>query len=207
MIKNFLNNILKKKTNNFLEKITVNRKTIFGFWIYIMSDCIIFSTVFAVYFVMVHNISNGPSGKDFFNLKFVFLETFFLLLSSLFFSIAITFIKKCNSFMVILYLFLVFILGFFFIAIEVIEFLNLFRNNYLPMRSGFLSSFYALLWLHGFHVICGLFWIILMIFQIHILGLNKIIRTRILCLSIFWHFLDIIWIFLFTFVYLFGVIK
>ncbi|MCW5197528.1 cytochrome c oxidase subunit 3 [Buchnera aphidicola] len=207
MLKNFLNNIFSKKKNNLSEEIKVNRKTIFGFWIYIMSDCIIFSTIFAVYFVMVHNVSNGPSGKDFFNLKFVFLETFFLLLSSLCFSIAINFVKKCNSFMVMIFLFLVFILGFLFITIEFTEFLNLFRNNYIPSRSGFLSSFYTLLWLHGFHVICGLFWIILMIFQIYVLGIDKIIRTRILCLSIFWHFLDIIWIFLFTFVYLFGVIK
>lgn len=207
MIKNFLKNIFPKKEKKFLEKNTVNKKTIFGFWIYIMSDCIIFFTIFAVYFVMVHNISNGPSGKDFFNLKFVFLETFFLLLSSLFFSIAIDFLKKYNISMVIIFLFLVFMLGLFFITIEGIEFLNLFNKNYLPTRSGFLSSFYTLLWLHGFHVIFGLFWIVLMVFQIYILGINKTVRTRILCLSIFWHFLDIIWIFLFTFVYLFGVIK
>ncbi|WP_343183448.1 cytochrome c oxidase subunit 3 [Buchnera aphidicola] len=207
MFYNFLNKFLKKKTDNFSQNLNINKKKIFGFWIYIMSDCIMFATVFAVYFVMVHNISNGPSGKEFFNLNLVALETFILLLSSLFFSIVVNFLKKNNINMVCLFLFFVFLLGFLFIFIEGFEFFHLFKKNYCPTRSGFLSSFYTLLFLHGFHVIFGLIWTILMIFQIKIIGINKIINTRILCLSIFWHFLDIIWIFVFTFVYLFGIIQ
>jgi cytochrome o ubiquinol oxidase subunit 3 len=203
MICEFFKKFFYKKKQN----IDIDRKSIFGFWIYIMSDCIIFATVFSVYFIMVNNVANGPSGKDFFNLKIVFLETFILLLSSLLFSISIYFLKKSNVKMVCLFLLLVFLSGLFFILLERNEFLNLFKKNYLPSKSGFLSSFYLLLWLHGFHVIFGLMWIILLFVQVIKFGINKIIRTRLICLSIFWHFLDIIWIFLFTFVYLFGVIS
>ncbi|NIH16521.1 MAG: cytochrome o ubiquinol oxidase subunit III [Buchnera aphidicola (Periphyllus lyropictus)] len=208
MLYNFLKKIFFKKENNFSKDIfNINKKVIFGFWIYIMSDCIMFATAFSVYFVMVNNISNGPSGKDIFNLNIVELETLFLLLSSFMFSISLNFLKKNNSFMVCFFLFLVFILGFLFIFFESYEFFLLFHKNYYPTKSGFLSSFYFLLSFHGIHIIVGLIWILLMIFQIIILGINKNIITKILCLSIFWHFLDIIWIFLFTFVYLFGMIK
>ncbi|CAL4323201.1 Cytochrome bo(3) ubiquinol oxidase subunit 3 [Buchnera aphidicola (Periphyllus testudinaceus)] len=207
MFNNFLSKLFVKKIDNNSSNLQINKKKIFGFWIYILSDCIMFSTVFSVYFVMVNNISGGPSGKEFFNLNFVALETFILLLSSLFFSISIDFLKKYNVFMVCLFLFLVFSCGIFFIFLEGYEFFHLFKKHYYPTRSGFLSSFYCLLFLHGFHVISGLIWIVLMIFQISLIGINKIINTRILCLSIFWHFLDIIWIFVFTFVYLFGVIQ
>ncbi|WP_289846038.1 cytochrome c oxidase subunit 3 [Buchnera aphidicola] len=207
MMYNFFKKIffLQKKISS--ENFKIDKKSIFGFWIYIMSDCIIFATLFAVYFILVHNISDGPSGKEFFNLKFVFLETCILLLSSLFFSIVVDFLKKKNVLMVCTFLSLVFIFGLIFIFLEGYEFLNLFKKNYLPNRSGFLSSFYTILWLHGFHVIFGLIWIILIYSQIVVFGINKVITTRVICLSIFWHFLDIIWIFVFTFIYLFGVIS
>ncbi|NIG99240.1 MAG: cytochrome o ubiquinol oxidase subunit III [Buchnera aphidicola (Periphyllus acericola)] len=206
MFYNFFNKFFKGNIDNFFNDLKIDKKIIFGFWIYIMSDCIIFATVFSVYFVMVKNISNGPSGKEFFNLHFVELETFFLLLSSLFFSIAVDFLKKYNINMVCLFLLFVFLLGLSFLLLEGYEFFLLSKKNYYPTCSGFLSVFYTLLFLHGFHVISGLIWIILMIFQIILIGINKTTNTRILCLSIFWHFLDIIWIFVFTFVYLFGVI-
>ncbi|CAL4323106.1 cytochrome c oxidase subunit 3 [Buchnera aphidicola] len=206
MIYNFLKDFFLTQKRDVSENLDVDRKSIFGFWIYILSDCIIFATVFSVYFVMVNNISKGPSGKEFFNLKYVFIETVILLLSSLFFSIVVYFMKKFDVFMVCLFLSLVFFCGLFFLFLEGYEFFNLFQKDYLPDRSGFLSAFYFLLLLHGFHVFSGLLWLMLLFFQTIKFGINKIIRTRLICLSIFWHFLDIIWIFLFTFVYLFGVI-
>ncbi|WP_367680642.1 cytochrome o ubiquinol oxidase subunit III [Candidatus Fukatsuia anoeciicola] len=179
---------------------------IFGFWIYLMSDCILFATLFATYAVLVNNTAGGPSGKDIFNLSFVLIETFLLLFSSITYGITMLSMNKGNKDQVNLWLALTFILGLSFITMEFFEFHELITKGYGPNRSAFLSSFFVLVATHGIHVSVGLVWIIIMIIQTIKRGLSTINQTRLICLSLFWHFLDIIWICVFTIVYLLGVI-
>jgi len=179
---------------------------IFGFWIYLMSDCILFATLFATYAVLVNNTAGGPSGKDIFDLHFVLIETFLLLFSSITYGIAIISMNKGNKDQINLWLTLTFLLGLSFVTMEIFEFHELIIKGYGPDRSAFLSSFFALVATHGIHVSAGLFWIIIMIIQIIKRGLSIINQTKLMCLSLFWHFLDIIWICVFTIVYLLGVI-
>ncbi|AKC32229.1 cytochrome o ubiquinol oxidase subunit III [Candidatus Pantoea carbekii] len=180
---------------------------IFGFWIYLMSDCIIFATLFATYMVMVHNTAFGPIAKEIFKLPFVFLETMILLLSSIIYGMAVIAMDRQNKILVVTWLILTGILGSAFIIMELYEFYHLIMNNCGPNRSGFLSAFFTLVGVHGLHVSSGLIWMAVLILQIIKRGLTKINCTRIICLSMFWHFLDIIWIFVFSVVYLIGTMQ
>ena len=162
---------------------------VFGFWIYLMSDCIIFATLFATYAVMVNNTAGGPAGKDIFELPFVLVETALLLLSSITYGMAVISIKKEQKGAVIGWLALTFLFGLGFIG---------------PDRSGFLCGCFTLVGTHGLHVTSGLIWMLGLMFQISKRGLNATNRTRIMCLSLFWHFLDVVWICVFTVVYLMG---
>ncbi|PPI88399.1 cytochrome o ubiquinol oxidase subunit III [Candidatus Pantoea edessiphila] len=180
----------------------IESNKIFGFWIYLMSDCIMFAILFATYSVMVNNIADGPAGKDIFELPFVLAETFLLLLSSITCGMTLISINKN----IIFWLITTFLLGLGFISMEIYEFHSLIQRGYSPDRSGFLSNFFTLVGTHGFHVICGLIWMLVMIIQILKYGTRPNNVTRIICLNMFWHFLDIIWICLFTVVYLMGVI-
>ncbi|VFP84472.1 Cytochrome bo(3) ubiquinol oxidase subunit 3 [Candidatus Erwinia haradaeae] len=182
----------------------VGTNKIFGFWLYIMSDCIIFATLFATYGVMVNNIASGPAGRDFFSLPFVLLETFLLLLSSITHGLALIQMHNGHKNAVIGYLGLTFLLGLGFIGMEIYEFLHLISQGVSPQISGFLSGFFTLVGTHGLHVIAGMLWMLLLMLQVAIRGLTLINRTRLMCLSLFWHFLDIIWICVFTIVYLIG---
>ncbi|CAL4322685.1 cytochrome c oxidase subunit 3 [Buchnera aphidicola] len=202
---NFSENNISKENKSIIFK-NFSKNSVFGFWIYMMSDCIIFATMFAVYEVMLNSISNDFDKKKFFHLSIVVFETFFLLLSSLFTSILINFLNKKNKKKIFFYFFLIFLSGLTFIFLEIFEFLNLIKEGYVPQKDGFLSAFYSLLSLHGIHIIFGLLWIIFLCIQIFLFDLIKSVRTQIFCFSIFWHFLDIIWIFLFSFVYLIGAI-
>lgn len=177
---------------------------VFGFWIYLMSDCILFAALFATYAVLVNGIADGPSGKDIFDLRFVLIETFLLLLSSITYGIAMLGINKGCKNQVNIWLALTFILGLGFVAMEIFEFHELIAEGYGPDRSAFLSSFFALVATHGIHVSAGLIWIIIMIIQVMRRGLNTTNQTRLMCLSLFWHFLDVVWICVFTIVYLLG---
>ncbi|WWP02090.1 MAG: cytochrome o ubiquinol oxidase subunit III [Candidatus Dasytiphilus stammeri] len=183
-----------------------NSNKIFGFWIYLMSDCIIFATLFATYAVM---IANEPMDKNIFNLPFVLVETNCLLFSSITYGMAmVNMNKKARSKnKVLMWLFLTFLLGVCFIYMEIYEFHNLINNNYGPNRNGFLSSFFTLVGTHGIHVLSGLIWIVVLMSQVAYRGINATNKTRMVCLSLFWHFLDIIWICVFTVVYLLGTIK
>ncbi|WWP02519.1 MAG: cytochrome o ubiquinol oxidase subunit III [Candidatus Dasytiphilus stammeri] len=183
-----------------------NSNKIFGFWIYLMSDCIIFATLFATYAVM---IANGPMAKKIFNLPFVLVETNCLLFSSITYGMAmVNMNKKARSKnKVLMWLFLTFLLGVCFIYMEIYEFHNLINDNFGPNRNGFLSSFFTLVGTHGIHVLSGLIWIVVLMSQVAYRGINATNKTRMVCLSLFWHFLDIIWICVFTVVYLLGTIK
>lgn len=204
-----INKIFSKFRLTFNKNIIYNNEEnkIFGFWIYLMSDCILFATLFATYSVLSNEIANGPNGKDIFNLPLVLLETFFLLFSSFTFSLSVFSFNNFNIKWVKIWLCFTFFLGLSFIFTECYEFFNLINKNFGPQRSAFLSAFFTLLGAHGIHVIAGLIWIIIMIIHIYISGLTKRNKIKLKCLSLFWHFLDIIWICIFTVVYLFGVIK
>ncbi|VFP80664.1 cytochrome o ubiquinol oxidase subunit III [Candidatus Erwinia haradaeae] len=191
-------------TKTLIKYKNIETQKIFGFWLYLMSDCIIFATLFATYGVIVNNIANGPTGKDFFNLQCVLLETILLLLSSVMHGFATIQMSLGRKNAVIGYLTLTFLFSLGFISIESAEFLDLFNRGITPNLSGFLSGFFTLVGAHGLHVIFGMLWMILLILQIINKGLTETNRIRLTCLSLFWHFLDIVWICVFTIVYLIG---
>ena len=178
---------------------------VFGFWIYLMSDCILFATLFATYAVLVNGTAGGPAGKDIFELPFVFAETMLLLLSSITFGFGMLAMNKNKVSAVNTWLLVTFILGAGFIAMEIYEFHHLIVNDAGPDRSGFLSAFFTLVGTHGIHVTSCRIWIIVMMVLISKKGLTERNRTRLMCLSLFWHFLDVVWICVFTVVYLMGV--
>ncbi|EEP99833.1 Cytochrome o ubiquinol oxidase subunit 3 [Yersinia ruckeri ATCC 29473] len=169
-----------------------------------MSDCILFATLFATYAVLVNGTAGGPTGKDIFDLNFVLVETFLLLFSSITYGVAMLGMNKGNKNQVNIWLGMTFLFGLGFVAMEIYEFHHLIAEGYGPDRSAFLSSFFALVATHGLHVTTGLVWIIIMMIQVAKRGLNPTNQTRLMCLSLFWHFLDVVWICVFTVVYLLG---
>lgn len=187
-----------------MHEIAENKK--FGFWIYLMSDCILFASLFATYAVLANGTAGGPSGKDIFELPFVFVETMFLLASSLTFGMGMIAFKQQNLEGVKKYLGLTFVCGFAFICMEIYEFHVLIEEGFGPDRSAFLSAFFGLVATHGLHVTFGLIWLATCYVQLSKQGLTPNMQMRLSCLSLFWHFLDIIWICVFTFVYLMGVL-
>ncbi|WWO99013.1 MAG: cytochrome o ubiquinol oxidase subunit III [Candidatus Dasytiphilus stammeri] len=192
-------------SNKAISHYVINANKVFGFWIYLMSDCILFASLFATYAVLVNGTADGPMGKQIFNLPLVLLETACLLLSSVSYGFAMVSISKTSNVTKgIIWLGLTWMLGLGFIYMEMYEFHKLVTENYGPQRSGFLSIFFTLVGTHGLHVISGLVWMVVLIYQLYKRGLTTINRTRMECLSLFWHFLDIIWICVFTVVYLIG---
>ncbi|KQQ50654.1 cytochrome o ubiquinol oxidase subunit III [Pseudomonas syringae] len=178
--------------------------TVYGFWLYLMTDCVLFASFFAVYAVMVNSVAGGPSGQDIFLLPFVAVETAFLLVSSITYGFAMLALYKGNKSQVLAWLALTFVCGAAFIAMEVYEFHHLIHEGYGPSKSGFLSAFFSLVGLHGVHVTSGLIWMGIMMYQVQKKGLTNTNKTRLSCLSLFWHFLDVVWIGVFTIVYLLG---
>lgn len=175
-----------------------------GFWLYLMTDCLLFATVFATYAVLYPNVDGGPSGKDIFELKFVLVETFALLLSSITYGFAMVSAHAKKPAGVQFWLVITFILGAVFIGMELYEFHHLIAEGFGPSRSAFLSGFFALVGMHGLHVTVGLLWMIATMIEVGRCGLTGRSMTRLSCLSLFWHFLDIVWICVFTVVYLMG---
>lgn len=178
----------------------------FGFWIYLMSDCILFASLFATYAVLVNGIAGGPSGKDIFDLPFVFTETMLLLFSSITFGFGIIAMKRNDVAGLKRWLAITFLFGLSFIAMELWEFHHLINEGFGPQRSAFLSAFFTLVGTHGLHVTAGLIWLSVCYYQVSTKGLTSMMQTRFYCLSLFWHFLDIVWICVFTIVYLLGVV-
>ncbi|AKC60407.1 cytochrome o ubiquinol oxidase subunit III [Blochmannia endosymbiont of Camponotus (Colobopsis) obliquus] len=180
---------------------------IFGFWIYLMSDCILFAALFISYFVLKNDTLNTSLDKEIFKIPFVFIETCCLLFSSLTYDIAILAIDRNNKTKVNFWLSITFLAGLSFICMEFYEFYHLIKKGYGPWYNAFFSGFFTLIGTHGIHVISGLIWIIIMMMHIMHSGLNYTNQIRLQCLSLFWHFLDIIWIIMFTVVYLLGIIP
>lgn len=178
----------------------------FGFWLYIMSDLVLFAAIFATYAVLSHNYAGGPTGKDLFHLFPVFAETMLLLMSSATYGLAILAMYGERNNSVVKWLAFTFLFGLGFIVMEVNEFHNLIIQGNGPERSGFLSAFFTLVGTHGAHVTCGLAWIAVMIYQLLAKGLAVPVQSRLIRLGIFWHFLDIVWVCVFTIVYLMGVL-
>ncbi|KGF65037.1 MULTISPECIES: cytochrome o ubiquinol oxidase subunit III [Pseudomonas] len=180
--------------------------TVFGFWIYLMTDCILFATLFAGYAVLRDSVAGGPSTVDIFELPYVLTETMLLLFSSITYGYAMLAMNRDEPTYVIRWLGLTFLLGLGFIGMEINEFHHLIQEGYGPDRSGFLTAFFTLVGTHGAHVATGLVWMAILMWQVKRKGINTTTATRLSCLSLFWHFLDVVWICVFTVVYLLGVV-
>jgi cytochrome o ubiquinol oxidase subunit 3 len=176
-----------------------------GFWIYLMTDCILFASLFATYVVLRDSTFGGPSGKDIFDMPFVLIETTILLTSSFVCGLIILAMHLNRKKLVLIGLGVTFLLGVAFLAMELGEFAHLVGEGYDWKLSAFLSAFFTLVGTHGLHIAVGLLWILVIGWQIFRRGFTKGTVRRLILFSLFWHFLDIVWIFIFTVVYLMGV--
>lgn len=176
--------------------------SVFGFWTFLMSDAILFALLFATYATMVNRTAGGPSAPEFFNLTNAFVETMVLLFSSFTFGMGAVALKEGRTGAVKLWLVITLVLGLGFIALELREFASLTAQGGMAQTSGFLSSFYVLLSMHGLHVLVGCIWIVVMLAQLSVFGPSRQVRSRLLRLGLFWHFLDLVWIVIFTVIYL-----
>jgi len=181
--------------------------TLLGFWIYLLSDLMIFGCLFATFGVLGRNFAAGPSGADLFDLKLVAVNTAVLLVSSITYGFAMIAMQERRKNGVIGWLVVTGMLGLAFLAIELYEFHHFIHIGAGPQRSAFLSSFFALVGTHGLHVFFGVVWLVVLCMQVRKHGLTRANSRRIACLSMFWHFLDVVWIGVFTFVYLMGSLR
>ena len=176
--------------------------TMLGFWIYLMSDCLIFSMLFATYAVLGGNYAGGPGPKDLFDLQLTAINTYMLLFSSITYGLAMLAMKTGRVGAVQGWLTLTGLFGLGFLAIECTEFASLIHAGATPQRSAFLSAFFTLVGTHALHVSIGLLWLVTLMAQVGRYGLIESNKRRLLCLSMFWHFLDVVWVGVFSFVYL-----
>ncbi|MGB3813597.1 MAG: cytochrome o ubiquinol oxidase subunit III [Shinella sp.] len=180
--------------------------TMLGFWLYLMSDCLIFAMLFATHGVLGRNYAAGPSPADLFDLSLVAINTAMLLLSSITYGFAMLQMERGAKMETLVWLAITGLFGAAFLGLELYEFYHLILEGAGPTRSAFLSSFFTLVGTHGLHVTFGIIWLITLMVQVHKRGLIPENRRRLMCLSMFWHFLDVIWIGVFSFVYLLGVV-
>lgn len=176
----------------------------FGFWLYLMSDAVIFALLFATYAVMVNNTAGGPSGAAIFSIPRVMAETGVLLFSTFTMALALHNVDAGRRGRVVFWLLVTGGLGLVFLYLEIGEFREMVAAGNGPGRSGFLSSFFTLVGTHGLHVTAGVVWLVVMLVQIGLKGMTAPVRSRLFRLSLFWHFLDIVWIGIFSIVYLSG---
>ena len=179
----------------------------YGFWIFLLSDIVMFSALFAGYAVLVHATAGGPSGAQLFNQVSVAIETACLLASSYtcgMMSLAINSRRRLATYF---FAAVTLVLGAAFLALEIREFAGMIAAGATPQRSAFLSAFFTLVGCHGLHVSVGLIWLVVMMAQVAIKGFGGVVQRRLLCFALFWHALDIVWIGLFTVVYLMGVSR
>ena len=179
----------------------------YGFWLFVLSDMVLFSALFATYAALAHATDGGPTSNQLFDRGLVAVETVALLISSFTCGLAIIAAKRKNMMWTQAWLLVTGLLGFVFLSIEIYEFMKLVAEGAPPQRSAFLSSFFTLVGCHGAHVTAGLLWIGTMMAQIWAKGFQEHITRRLLCLSVFWHALDIIWVAIFTIVYLIGTLP
>ena len=176
----------------------------YGFWIFILSDMIMFSALFAAYAVLSGNTAGGPTGAELFNLRNVFIETMCLLLSSYTCGIGVLSAERGQPTLFLIFAIFTFVLGAAFLFIEGTEFARMVQMGAGPSRSAFLSSFFTLVGTHGVHVASGLVALVYLVAQVLVKGLQAAVLRRLLCWSLFWHALDIVWVGVFTLVYLMG---
>src|SRR6476619_2662173 len=177
----------------------------FGFWVFLLSDIVMFSALFAAYAVLVRATAGGPTGAELFNQVNVAIQTAFLLISSYtcgMMSLAVSARQRLNTYMFAL---VTFVLGAAFLYLEIHEFASMIARGATPQRSAFLSAFFTVVGCHGLHVTLGLVWLIVMMVQVAVFGFAARVQRRLLCFSLFWHALDIVWVGVFTVVYLMGV--
>jgi cytochrome o ubiquinol oxidase subunit 3 len=179
----------------------IEEKT-YGFWLCLMSDAIVFALLFAIFVVMAHNTADGPAGQTLFRLPRIFAETMLLLASSATFGFASVAIAAGQRRRTVLWLGVTFLLGLGFVATEISEFCSMAVADAGPWRSGFLSAFFTLVGTHGVHVSIGLVWIALLGWEVALRGLTPFVASRLYRLGLFWHFLVIVWINIFSLVYL-----
>ena len=180
--------------------------TALGFWLYLMSDCLIFACLFATYGVLGRNYAGGAGGAELFDLSLVAINTALLLLSSITFGFAMLAKQKGAVRGTMAWLVVTALFGLGFIGIELYEFHHLIHVGAGPQSSAAMSAFFALVGTHGLHVSFGLIWLVVLLLQIKKHGLSHENKRRLMCLSMFWHFLDVVWIGVFSFVYLIGVL-
>jgi cytochrome o ubiquinol oxidase subunit III len=181
--------------------------TLLGFWLYLMSDCLLFAVLFGTYAVLGRNYAAGPSGADLFELPTVALNTAFLLFSSITYGFAMISMQANRKTGVLAWLAITGLFGLGFLSLEINEFAHLIADGAGPWRSAFLSSFFTLVGTHGLHVTFGTVWLVTLMTQVSRFGLTFENKRRLVCLSMFWHFLDVVWIGVFTLVYLMGSLR
>jgi cytochrome o ubiquinol oxidase subunit 3 len=179
----------------------------YGFWIFLLSDIVMFSAFFAAYAVLAHATAGGPGGMQLFNQRSVAIETVCLLVSSYTCGLMSLAIDRSQYGRTYLTALITFVLGALFLTLELREFAGMIATGAGPQRSAFLSSFFTLVGCHGLHVTAGLVWLVVMMAQVAIKGFSATVERRLLCFSLFWHALDIVWVWLFTVVYLMGVLS
>jgi cytochrome o ubiquinol oxidase subunit III len=180
--------------------------TMLGFWLYLMSDSLIFAVLFATFGVLGRRYAAGPSPADLFDLRIVAVNTAMLLFSSITYGLAMLEVEKRRMGLVLFWLGVTGAFGLAFLGIELAEFAHLIQEGATPQRSAFLSSFFTLVGTHGLHVTFGIIWLLTLMAQLPLHGFIPANHRRLMCLGMFWHFLDVVWIGVFTFVYLMGVL-
>jgi len=181
-------------------------KNTFGFWVYIMSDCILFSALFATFAVLKNSTAGGASLTGMFSMPFVLGETMLLLTSSFTYGLGLLFARDGKKCMMFTMLAMTFALGVSFVGMEFYEFHHLITHGHSPSTNASFSAFFTLVGTHGLHVISGLVWMLLVTIQLAIRGITPKNQNKLYCLGLFWHFLDVIWVCVFTIVYLFNAI-
>lgn len=182
-------------------------KVSFGFWVYLMTDCVLFASLFATYAVLHANTNGGPTAATLFSLPYVLTETLILLTSSFVAGLATLAARRGSKRLVLILFGITMVLGLAFLGLEISEFSRLYHDGNSWQRSGFLSAFFTLVGTHGLHIASGLIWIATLLVQVARRGLTPLLVRRLTLAGLFWHFLDLIWIFIFTVVYLMGSLQ
>lgn len=189
-------------TKEMSHEAEANDRVMFGFWVYLMTDLLMFAVLFAVYAVLHRNTAGGPTGSDLFSQPQALAETLILLTSSFTCGIGMIAARRGNKAQTLIWFGITFLLGLAFLELEVKEFAEFIHEGHTLTSNAFLSSFFALVGTHGLHITSGLLWMGVTLAYVSVRGLNKHLVRKLALLSLFWHFLDIVWIFIFTIVYL-----
>lgn len=194
------------ESTNQLEGAQADDRSLFGFWVYLMTDCVLFATLFATFIVMRGNTAGGPAGNELFSLPYVLAETLILLTSSFTAGLSMIALNLRRKRQMLIWLAITFVLGATFLIMELVEFHTLAAEGNSFRRSGFLSAYFTLVGTHGLHITVGLIWMGVLAWRLRAQALNQAMARKLTMLNMFWHFLDIVWIFIFSVVYMIGVL-